>query len=445
MKAPGRFAAAIALISGLAVGLASQPAAAGISEGITITYQVVGGSDPANVGSGLTLELFDSTSAVVAGCTESGSGAVRQLRCGTGGQGPLLDGTYNVGVDAVPADHYVADVECENFARQFDVLQIDAAAFPDAEIDYADGDAWRCTVVIQPQPVTTVDVVVDGGAASPSDFTVEFFDATDTIAATTTDPAAGTCVLTGPTIGVCGDVQIAPGDYTLGITPVRGYVATDAFCLPAFANNAAARSLQLPGTQGDVVITADDQPCQITMTYIEQTITADVVITSDDDGTATGADFLIEVLDGDTVVASGFDPEPGLGNGQFTAVLPVGEYTVSVTGPDTYTLEVVVTPVDTDVPDVGAQDLVAGQEELAASLTVSNSLTLSQTQSASITATADDLAPLATTTSTVAPTTTTAPPTGVLPETGTGSSTVLLWGFVMLLFGSGIMLITRRA
>ena len=441
MRAPFRIAAAIALISGLAVGLASHPVAAGVSQGFTITYEVTGGDDPASVGAGLDLELFDSTGTLVNGCTENGADALRQLRCGTGGQTALADGTYTVGVGAVPADYFVADVECNNFRVQEARLQIDATEFPEASIDYVDGDAWRCTVRIEANPITTVDVVVNndaGGTAAPSDFTVEFFDATDTIVATATDPAAGTCVLTGPSIGVCGEVQITPGDYTLGISPLRGYVATGAFCVPSFPNGGTG-SLQLPGTQGDVTITNTDQPCQITMTYVQQTVTADVVITSDDDGTATTADFLIEILDGDTVVASGTDPEPGIGNAQFSAVLPVGDYTVRVTGPDTYTLEVIVTPVDIGVAE--ASDLLLATQ---ANLTVSGSFTLSQTQSASITATANDVAPLATTT-TVAPTTSTSPPTGVLPETGTASSGLLLWGFVLLLFGSGVMLITRRA
>lgn len=420
----------------LAVGITAVATGATVSAGdipsvanLNIRYQM-----PNTVGQSaadaLDPELFVSGSDISAGgmCTEDATATPdfdafrKDLRCTVqAGQ------EHVIGVDVVPAGHYVSFVFC------FEDQPNEAIDLPNATVTPAPFTTTNCEVFIDPIPKVYLDKVVAGGPAAPGDFTLEIYDDSGSlIDGTLTDPSASTCALFDLDDTRCAAVTLDPGDYRLGeVLPDYGYELSNVTC----DTERPMEIFESPigdFTHGEF---SGDTLCTITNQYVTQTVTADIVVINDNGGTATGADFTIEVFDNTgTKVDEGTDPEPGTGNASAEFTLPIGDYTFGVTGPDGYTATAAVTVVDivdTEIIGTGAD------------------FTLTANQTAAGVITVDDPVPATTTTTTT--TTTTLPPTTTtivveLPATGSNSQTpTLLIALALLGLGSAAIITTRRS
>ncbi len=403
----------VVALMGLLVAAPSQFAEAGAPGGsLDITVNVNGGPDNVAAATAITPVVTDTNSAAIVCNTPH-----RTLTAGTVTNvnqfcnGNLLsDGmTYTVSLTGVPADYYISSGDC--VAGQVST-GLGLSFVGDSNVFF------ECTVEVSAIPSIYADVEVLSGTAAPSDFAVNLATTEGgTPTATTTDPAATTCSDSDLDTAKCAKITTVPGTSFLSATGVAGYALSHVTCAdapggsPVIASNGAVAH-----GAGNL-----DTLCTISVRYVTQTISVDVVIINDEGGTAAAADFTIEVRDStNAIVASGVDPEPGINNASFTTVQPIGEYTVTVSGPTGYTTEI----VDTQVPDGAERFQLVPNNNVA------------------VVVTANDPAPLATTSTTVAPTT--VDPNAVLPATGSASSMVLMWALAAFFLGSGTVLIARR-
>ena len=458
-----RFASMCAVALSLGAGLAvTSPAAAGTSGGIRVNYQVFGGDDPATVGDALDLELFVEPATVggsgtlVPGCSVGGSGASRTCLYTPGVLTPGV--SYIIGVGGIDDAYEVSSVSCSNLGGPAEML--DTTDFPNAVIPYDDFDRWECTVEITAKPMLYIDkLITASGGASSTDFTLELYDDTGTLVPITpaiVDPDDAQCSF-GATIddATCAAVPLSAGDYTIGeILPGYGYDA-GLFVCESSIDFVDAREI-LPTPAYDFTHSGpdrDDTLCTLTNDYLTQTVSADIEVTNDGGRTATGADFTIEVFNSSGIlVASGVDPEPGTGNASAEFVLPIGDYTFGVDGPEGYdasaTVTVSATNTETEIIGTGA-DFTLTRDQTAIGVISVDDQTIPTT-----TTTTTTIVPETTTTTAVATTTTlmaVAPITtltGLLPATGTDAwrkLPLMLLALALMALGGGAILTTRRS
>lgn len=281
-----------------------------------------------------------------------------------------------------------------------------------------------CTVSLNSYPRIAIDTVIVGGPATVADFSYDIIDSgSTTVATAVVDPAAATCTLGSPDAN-CSDSRLVEGTYSLAANAVAdSYVLTSWVCDNGSAPPPSSAFGPFTHSTDDLTPTL----CTVTYSYATQDIAVDVVVINDNGGTAAASDFTIEVRDAaNNVVATGTDPEPGTGNASAVFTLPLGEYTITATGPAGYEITVEVTVVDRP-----ADVTVAG-------------FNLSATESVTAVVTANDPAP---TTTTSQPTTTTTIFVAVLPETGSSDTTapLALIAALLTLFGAGAVYATRRS
>ncbi|MEM1334779.1 MAG: hypothetical protein AAGG08_15105 [Actinomycetota bacterium] len=415
---------------------------------VVITYTARGPAAGAVVDA-ITPELYDPTGTLVdaAGCDtvrnpgSSTSSVVYTCTDQTFSGSPSEE--YVVGLADLPSSAAVSDVTCTSPIT----LRLDDQ-FPDARFLHTD-DPTTCFVNIATLPAIHLDTVIIGGPAATTDFTFDIGNS-DAVAATgVSDPASARC-----TIGTlpndaeptdCSSTRVPEGSFTISENTIpASYVATDFECVTDDPTDGTREVTTDTAATGPGAFLHDPTEatgtiCTMTYTYVTQQIAVDVVVTNDDGGTATATDFTIELRDAtDAVVQTGTDPEPGTGNASAIFTVPLGEYTITVTGPDGYTTTVETTVVDR------AGDLAAAA-----------GFTISQTQTVTGIVSADD-DPAVTTTTATTTTTTVAPTTAVptttiltaeLPATGSPSDTtlplvLLAAGFVLA--GAGAVVATRR-
>lgn len=423
---------AVAAVGFSTVGIAGTASAGGspVSSSIEITYRLpdVGQS----AADALTPELFLGGNDVSASgmCMEGNAtpvsgGFQKVLGCDA-----FAGEQYVIGVDVLPADHYVEFVSC------IVPNPNEAIDHPNAVVTPTAFTTTRCDVFIRPFPLLYVDKVLTGGGALTSgDFALEVYDdAGALVDGAITDPSDATCSLNDLDDTKCAAVPLVPGDYALGeVLPDYGYDLASASCVTQQLGE------QFPAGIGEFSHGSNfgaPTLCTITNDYVTQTVTADLVLVNDNGGTATGADFTIEVFDnGGNVVASGPDPEPGTGNASAEFVLPIGDYTFGVDGPDGYTASATVTPVDTgtatEIIETGAEFTTTADQTAAGVITVDDQVAPTTTTTTTTTQ------PAATTTTTIAAT---------LPETGSNSQLpMMLIALAFLGLGGAAILTTRRA
>jgi hypothetical protein len=271
------------------------------------------------------------------------------------------------------------------------------------------------------------------GSLTPSDFVIEVYQG-GALVGTVVDPSVATCSPGAEDPASCGSIQLLPGQYDLGEEFATGYAPGGIFC------ESLAEDEIFPNGDGAFTVSQFSlgTTCTITNFFVTREVTADVVVVNDAGGTAAGADFMIEVFDADGVLVDSMaDPEPGEGNASAVFVLPIGDYSFGVSGPDGYEASVVVTIVD--VPTAIIDDLSA-QFTPSLAQTVSGVLTLGDIATTTSTTTTT-VAP-----TTLAPVTTVAPAISpVLPATGDDSRWRLA-AVALSLFaiGSGAVFATRR-
>lgn len=485
-----KIAAALALVAGIGVASAGSTEA-GIDADFEVRYMF---DDFPNTSNALTAangavgELYqeiapgsfeDITADKCTQTTPTGDAnyASFALQCDD-----LSPGVHAVGIDQT-GDYFVTDVFCGNQEFQEPEERIDSAdaTFTQPEFGYA----W-CDVYLTPKPILYIDKIADElGELGASDFPLEVYS-TEGEVFTGTDPSDELCefqniILKRPADGteariaddsLCAAIPLLPGEYTMGeILPEYGYEPGSFECEtePSRYDFFDQPDEKLEPAEdysfvhGDGGLIGNEIPffpatlCRLTNDYVEVDVTADLVVVNDDGGTATADQFTIEVFDSSGVkVDEGVDPDPALGNDLVDFVLPVGDYTFGVSGPDGYTSSAVVnvTPVEeTEIIPTGADFTAASDQDVAGVITVDDP----PAEPAPTTLPPTTVPPTTLAPTTVPPTTLApapAPPsppttiTMILPETGGGSNqtgTIVLMALGALLLGGGAVLATRRS
>jgi LPXTG-motif cell wall-anchored protein len=322
--------------------------------------------------------------------------------------------------------------------------QLPVEALPgDDRIFTAGALLTNCSIFIGPTPTLYVDKIVDGGTATASDFELEIYDVdgVQVDIGTVVDPSDELCTLAAPggpmvDLANCAAIPLANGNYTFGeVLPDYGYIADQLDCAPIDSFQGSEK-LRSPAFDFGHSPKAPDTYCTITNTHVTDVITVDIVVVNDSGRSASGDEFLIEVYDNTgTLVDSAVDPEPGVGNASATFTLPIGPYTLGVSGPDGYdgTAEVVVDEQPRAlIPGQGAQ-FTLGDFATTAVVTVNDRAVVTTTATPT-TATPTSAAPV------------TMDPNAVLPATGSDSttSTMLLIALACLAFGGLTVAGTRR-
>jgi LPXTG-motif cell wall-anchored protein len=363
-------------------------------------------------------------------------------------------GDYQLGLSALPDGYEIDFAYCGPIGiRNIELIE-PAVGFSVYNDEFGLPSA-TCEIYIVGPPTVYVEHVVDGGPADTTDFTTQLFDGTGALAGESSDPSPDFC-MGGYILGdrvtealppsvvadVCGAIVVpAEVAYSVGaVLPDYGYEATaDCSAEPpflGFLNERIASDLttvEPPYPQSNASL------CVLTATYYEQTITVDVNVDNSAGGTSSdGSDIEVEVYDQDgTLVDSGFDPAPNSASASAEFTLPIGDYTIGVSGPDGYVFTVAITVEENDVTSS------AVPVEIIDDPSANLSLTSQQTAAVELLATGQ---PAPTTTTTVAPTTTAGPTTtavgagGLLPATGQSSTTDNLAWWALGLLGAGLLI-----
>jgi LPXTG-motif cell wall-anchored protein len=266
--------------------------------------------------------------------------------------------------------------------------------------------------------------------ADVSEFTLELFDDEGAIVSTVVDTSSTNCDGFFVT-DQCGVIEnVAPGDYTVGEVPVQGYEGSVS-CQTAFPPGEmfAGQTAFTHGATGFPTV------CTITNVYRKSEVTITHLVVNDDIGTSGSDDFTAELFSVGSLMIDRLCAADG---SCFTELVPIGEYTVGVSGPTGYTHTVVVT-----VENLPTEQLVA-----AAAM-----FTLGSFQTATVVITSDDDPPPPTTTTTTLAPTTLAPTTsvlgagaGTLPATGPDDRVwnSALIAAVLLALGGATIFATRK-
>ena len=369
----------------------------------------------------------------------------------------VLGGDYQLGLSALP-DGYVIDFAyCGPIGIRAGELIEPAVEFSVFDDEFGLPSAM-CEVYIVGPPTVYVEHVVDGGPADTTDFTTQLFDGTGALAGESSDPSPDFCMggyimtdrlteaLPASVVAdVCGAIVVpAEETYSVGaVLPDYGYEATaDCSAEPPFLGFLNERIVSDLTTVEPPYPQSNASLCVLTATYYEQTITVDVTVDNSAGGTSSdGSDIEVEVYDRDgTLIDSGFDPAPNSTSASAEFTLPIGDYTIGVSGPDGYTHTVVVTLVANDVTSSTVPVEII--DDPSANL----SLTSQQTAAVELLATGQPAPTTTSTTTTAAPTTTAGPTTtavgagGILPATGQSSPTGNLAWWALGLLGAGLLI-----
>lgn len=374
---------------------------------------------------------------------------------------------YELGLSALPEGYGVDYAECFPFYLTPVERFTDPTVGFGVYLDELGLPSTLCEIYLSGPPTVYVEHIVQGGSAETTDFTTQLFGDTGALAGASSDPSDQFCQgglqdfanvqrlievpSIEPIIDACGTIVAPAATYSVGaLIPDYGYEAEiDCSGEPPFGWFEGGRNERIVADLAELghpYPDANASLCVLTATYYEQTISVDVVTDNAAGGDSDGSDIEVEVYDQDgTLVDSGFDPAPNdpAQSAEFT--LPIGDYTIGVTGPGGYTFTVDVTVTENDITDVTLplEIIDDGSADIA----------LSSTETATVEVLAAGQAAPTTTTTTLAPTTTTIAPTttalaatttalgagAILPATGGSSTTDNLAWWALGLLAAGLL------
>ncbi len=429
---------ATTVMAGTGVVLAAPVEAGGGGTGLSIDL-LVDGPDAESVLAGLTLEIFQESGGIdVAGnnCGAPSTPVVETFNAETEiSCDAFAYGDYALGLDGVP-EGWSVSAYCYDLGQRERIESGTPTFTMSVPSPY-----WDCEIYVG-TPMLALDKVVEGGAATASDFEFEVYDDQGVLVDTgdpIVDPSDDVC--TG-SLTECEIIALPAGEYTLGeVLPSHGYevgsVECDSFIdLRRYFGETGNEQLEIIDDEGAAFRTDDgDAYCTVTNVYREGQLIVTASVNNDDGGVAGVEDVSIEVYeaDGDTpVIAATACAADG---SCLDEMLPIGDYVIGYIGPDGYTREItqsvslVVTEKVTDDADAAFTAAFGEVVEIEVAI--------------------DDPAPEPTTTTTEPATTTTVfdagagtlPPTGASSETNT---TIAVLAFALIAAGLALVGVRRR-